>query len=68
MFAALESEFAIIINDARSIPEKLEALVGLHSKAQAIAALAAPMATIIEDGSKATDQKVQEILALVGKL
>lgn len=68
MFAALEAEFSAIINDAKSIPEKLEALVGLHSKASAIAALTAPMTTIIEDTSKATEQKVQEILSLVGKL
>jgi hypothetical protein len=68
MFAALEAEFNAIVNDARSIPEKLEALVGLHSKASAVAALAAPMTTIIEDTSKTTEQKVQEILALAGKL
>lgn len=68
MFAALEAEFAAIMNDARSIPEKLEALVGLHSKASAVEALAAPMTAIIEDVTKATEQKVQEILTLVGKL
>ena len=68
MFAALEAEFAAIVNDAKSIPEKLEALVGLHTKAEAVAALSAPMTLIIEDTTKATEQKVQEILALVGKL
>lgn len=68
MFAALEAEFAAIVNDAKSIPEKLEALVGLHSKAEAIDALTAPMTLIIEDATKATEQKVQEVLALVGKL
>lgn len=68
MFAALEAEFNAIVNDVKSVPEKLEALVGLHSKAQVIAALSTPMTAIIEDTSKATEQKVQEILTLVGKL
>ena len=68
MFAALEAEFAAIVNDARSIPEKLESLMGLHTKVEAINALTAPMTAIIEDGNKATEQKVQEILTLVGKL
>ena len=68
MFAALEAEFNTIINDVKSIPEKLEALVGLHTKAQAIEALAAPMTAIIEDTSKTTEQKVTEILTAVGKL
>jgi hypothetical protein len=68
MFAALEAEFNAIINDAKSVPEKLEALVGLHTKAQALDALATPMTTIIEDASKTTDVKVTEILHLVGQL
>jgi hypothetical protein len=68
MFAALEAEFTAIINDVTSVPQKLEALVGLHTKAQAIDALAAPMTTVIEDASKTTEQKVAEILTLVGKL
>ena len=68
MFAALEAEFSAIVNDVKSIPEKLEALVGLHSKAAAVEALAAPMTAIVEDASKTTEQKVTEILTLVGKL
>lgn len=68
MFAALEAEFNTIINDVKSVAEKLEALVGLHAKAAAVEALAAPIATIIEDTSKATEQKVTEILTAVGKL
>jgi hypothetical protein len=68
MFAALEAEFNTIIADARSIPEKLEALLGLHTRSQAIDALAAPMTAIIEDASKTTEQKVTEILTAVGKL
>lgn len=68
MFAALEAEFNTIIADARSIPEKLEALLGLHTRSQAIDALAVPMTAIIEDASKTTEQKVTEILTAVGKL
>jgi len=68
MFAALEAEFNTIINDAKSIGEKLEALVGLHAKVSAVEALAAPMTAIIEDASKTTEQKVTEILTAVGKL
>lgn len=68
MFASLEAEFAAIVGDVTSIPEKLAALVGLHSKAQAVEALATPMTAIIEDTTKVTADKVQEILTLVGKL
>jgi hypothetical protein len=68
MFAAIEAEFNAIVADARSIPEKLEALIGLHTKSQAIEALATPLATVIEDASKPTTQKVTEILTMVGKL
>lgn len=68
MFAALEAEFAAIVADVKSVPEKLEALVGLHAKSQVIDALATSMATIIDDTSKPTAQKVQEILTMVGKL
>jgi hypothetical protein len=68
MFAALEAEFNSIINDVKSVPEKLEALVGLHTKSQAVEALAAPMTTVIEDTSKTTEVKVTEILTMVGKL
>lgn len=68
MFAALEAEFSAIINDAKTIPEKLEALVGLHTRAQAIEALAAPMTAVIEDASKTTETKVTEILHMVGQL
>jgi hypothetical protein len=68
MFAALEAEFNAIVNDARSVGEKLEALVGLHSKSAELEALATPLATVIEDASKATATKVTEILTMVGKL
>lgn len=68
MFAAIEAEFKSIIEDATSIPEKLESLLHLHTKAQEVEALSAPITTIIEDTSKATADKVTEILTLVGKL
>jgi hypothetical protein len=68
MLAALEAEFATIVGDVKSIPEKLEALVGLHAKVQAVEAMAAPMTTIIGDAAQTVEQKVTAILTLVGKL
>jgi hypothetical protein len=68
MFAAIEAEFSAIVNDVKSIPEKLEALVGLHNKSRELDAMIQPMTTIIEDQTKTTQQKVTEILSLVGKL
>jgi len=68
MFASLEAEFAAIVADVTSVPEKLAALVGLHSKVQAIDAITAPLSAIVDDTTKATTDKVQEILTLVGKL
>lgn len=68
MFAALEAEFNAIITDVRSVPEKLEALLGLHAKSQALDALVAPLTAVVEDAAKSTEQKIQEILTLVGKL
>jgi hypothetical protein len=68
MFASLEAEFSAIVNDVKSVPEKLEALVGLHVKATAVAALAAPLTTILEDAAQTTEQKVEAILVAVGKL
>lgn len=68
MFATIEAEFAAIMNDGRTVLEKIESVVGLHAKAQAAQALAAPIAAILEDGAKTTEQKVEEILMAVGKL
>ena len=68
MFAKLEAEFNTIVNDVKTIPEKLEALVGLQSRAKELENLSAPLTAVIEDASKATAQKVEEILAMVGKL
>lgn len=68
MFATIEAEFASIMNDGRSVLDKIESVVGLHAKAQAAQALVAPLTAILEDGTKTTEQKVEEILTAVGKL
>lgn len=68
MFAALEAEFNAIVADVKSVPEKLEALVGLHTKAAAVEALAAPITAIVDNAEMTTAQKVEAILAAVGKL
>lgn len=68
MFAALEAEFNAIVADVKSVPEKLEALVGLHTKAAAVEALATPITTIVDNADMTTAQKVEAILAAVGKL
>lgn len=68
IWAAIESEFNTIIADARSVPEKLAALVDLHGKAQGLAGIETTIMTIIEDTTKVTDEKVTAILQAVGKL
>lgn len=67
IWTAVETEFNAIVADARSVPEKLAALVELHGKAQGLAALESAVTTIIEDTAKATVDKVSEILKAVGK-
>ncbi len=67
IWTGIESEFNAIIGDVKSVPEKLEALVGLHSKAQTLAALESALTTIVEDSTKVAADKVSEILAAVGK-
>jgi hypothetical protein len=68
MFAALEAEFNAIVADGRSVAEKLESLIGLHSKAATVDSFAPALTTIVEDTTKTTEQKVTEILTAVGKL
>jgi hypothetical protein len=68
IWAAIESEFNSIIADARSVPEKLAALVDLHGKAQGLAGIETAVTTIIEDTTKATEEKVTAIMQAVGKL
>ncbi|MHB9838520.1 hypothetical protein Q8F57_027200 [Paraburkholderia terrae] len=64
---SIENEFNAIVADARSVPEKLAALVGLHTRAQELQALELSLSAIVEDASKATADKVSEILHAVGK-
>lgn len=68
MFAKLETEFNAIVADVKSIPEKLESLLGFKTKVDSVNALAAPITTIIEDTTTTTEQKVEAILTAAGKL
>lgn len=68
IWTGIESEFNAIVADARSVPEKLAALVELHSKASSLSTLESSVTSIVEDASKATADKVTEILQAVGKL
>ncbi|PXX15846.1 hypothetical protein C7399_109181 [Paraburkholderia tropica] len=68
IWTTIESEFNAIVTDARSIPEKLAALVDLHGKAQNLSSLESAVTMIIEDTAKATADKVTEIMQAVGKL
>lgn len=63
----IETEFNAVIAGADSIPAKLEALVGLQSKAAAMTALTAQLTSIVEDAATATADKVAAILAATGK-
>jgi hypothetical protein len=67
IMASIEQEFQNIIADARSIPEKLAALVGLHAKSQELAQLEEQITTIV-NGGEAVETKVEGILHAVGKL
>jgi hypothetical protein len=64
----IEAEFNSVVASADSIPAKLEALVGIQSKAAQMTALTNQITAILEDGSKANADKVTEILTAVGKL
>jgi ribosome biogenesis protein Tsr3 len=68
IWSSIESEFNAIIADARSVPEKLAALVDLHGKAQTLSSMEATVTTIVDDTTKGTADKVQEILHAVGKV
>ena len=64
----IEMEFNAVVASADSIPTKLENLVGIQTRAQQMTALQNQITSILEDGSKATSDKVIEILTAVGKL
>lgn len=68
ILSGIETEFQTIVNDGRTVMEKIESMVGLQSKAKEIAALEPAITAIVEDASKATVDKVEEILKAVGKL
>lgn len=67
IWTSLEQEFNAIAADTRSIPEKLEAVVGLHAKAQELTQLESQLVSVIDGGATAPE-KVEQILKLVGKL
>jgi hypothetical protein len=64
----IEAEFNSVVASADSIPSKLEALVGIQSKAAQMTALTNQITAILEDGSKTNADKVTDILTAVGKL
>lgn len=64
----IESDFQAVVASAETIPAKLESLVGIRNRAAEMTALTAQITGIVDDGSKATADKVTEILTLVGKL
>lgn len=67
IMASIEQEFQTIVADARSIPEKLASLVGLHTKAQELVQLESTITEIV-NGGEAVEAKVEGILHAVGKL
>lgn len=67
-WAQIEADYNAVISSADSVATKLENLVGIQTRAQQMTALTTQFTTIIDDGSKATADKVTELLTLVGKL
>lgn len=63
----IETEYNTIIASADTVATKLENLMGLQTRAAQMTTLTAQMTSIIDDGSKDTATKVNDILALVGK-
>ena len=67
-WAQIEADYNAVIASADSVATKLENLVGIQTRAQQMTTLTTQFTTIIDDGSKATADKVTELLTLVGKL
>jgi hypothetical protein len=67
-WADIEAEANAVWASADSISVKLENLVGIQTRAQQVTALTNQFTAIIDDGTKATPEKVTELLTLVGKL
>jgi hypothetical protein len=67
ILSSIETEFQTIVNDGRSVAEKLASLVDLHGKAQTLVQLEPQLVQLIESGIPAPE-KVEQILKAVGKL
>jgi hypothetical protein len=63
----IESEFQAIVNDGRSVAEKLASLFELHKKSQELTALEPQIIAIINNGDP-IESKVEAIVAAIGKL
>lgn len=63
----VESDFQAIVASAESTVQKLESFVGLRNRVTERQTLEAQLTAIIDDGSKATPDKVQDILVIFGK-
>ena len=64
----IEADYNAVIASADTVAVKLANLVGIQTRAQEMTTLTTQVTAIIDDGSKATPDKVTEILTLVGKL
>jgi hypothetical protein len=64
----IEADYNAVISSADSVATKLENLVGIQTRAQTMTNLTAQLTSIVDDGSKATPDKVTEILTATGKL
>lgn len=67
-WAQIEADYNAVIASADSVAVKLENLMGIQTRAQQMTALTGQITTIIDDGTKNTQDKVTEILTAVGKL
>ena len=64
----IEADYTAVIASADTVAVKLENLMGIQTRAQTMTTLTAQITAIVDDGSKATVDKVTDILTLVGKL
>jgi hypothetical protein len=67
ILSSIETEFQAIVNDGRSVAEKLASLVDLHGRAKALEELEPQLVQLIESGLP-SPEKVEQILKMVGKL
>ncbi len=64
----VEADFQAVVSSAESTVQKLEALAGIRNRVSEVQALQAQLTALIDDGAKATADKVVEILTMFGKL